>query len=494
MSRHEPATHPVWPLPPALYEAHVALRENVEIAQSDPWRPAYHFMPPSGWMNDPNGTVFHGGYYHLFFQHNPYADCWHNLHWGHARSRDLVTWEHVPIALLPRPELGEKSFYSGSCQIDEHGRPMLFYTRVDIDSEHSREQCAAISDDEMIDWSRHPANPLITVGDGCPPVKPNWRDPFVFETEARTFMVLSAQLTEEAGGDFVVLLFEARDASLEHWEYRNVIMRKPGYTFGFFECPNFFQVGDEWVLLASPFKPVEYYIGSFDLETLEFTPRSHGTLDGGIDFYATNTATAPDGRTVVFAWVRGFRKGHGWNGCLALPREISIDDDGAVVTRPVRELETLRRERVEGEPRTITETELLLSATTLLDTAEIECRFELGTASSVELRLLRSDDGRTGVNIVYDGDTLDVHGTKIFYQTTSEDEAITLRVFVDRSVLEVFVDDGRASVTKVVYATDGGTGVSLRARGGEATLHGLYGWHMAESPAVPERGIEFVRE
>lgn len=443
-------------------------------------------------MNDPNGTVFHGGYYHLFYQHNPYADYWHNLHWGHARSRDLIAWEHVPIALLPRPEMGEKSFYSGSCQINGSGRPMLFYTRVDTDSERPREQCAAISDDDMIDWSRHPENPLITVRDGCPPVKPNWRDPFVFEAERRTFMVLSAQLTEVAGGDFVVLLFEATDASLESWEYRNVIMSKPGYTFGFFECPNFFLVGDEWVLLASPFKPVEYYVGSLDLETYEFTPRSHGTLDGGIDFYATNTATAPDGRTVVFAWVRGFRKGRGWNGCLALPREISIDDDGALVTRPVRELETLRRERVDGEPRTITETELLLSATTPLNTAEIECRFERGTASSVELRLLRSADGRTGVNIVYDGDTLDVDGTKLFYKPASDDGTIALRVFVDRSVLEVFVDDGRASVTKVVYASDDGTGVSLRARGGEATLHRFRAWQLAECPASPRHGIEFV--
>ena len=74
-------------------------------AASDPTRPAYHFHPPAGWMNDPNGTIYHSGWYHLFYQHNPFGDRWGSIHWGHARSRDLVRWEHLPIALGPNREL-----------------------------------------------------------------------------------------------------------------------------------------------------------------------------------------------------------------------------------------------------------------------------------------------------------------------------------------------------------------------------------------------------
>ncbi len=448
-------------------------------------------MPPSGWMNDPNGTVFHNGYYHLFYQHNPYTDYWHDLHWGHARSRDLVTWEQLPIALFPLSESGEQSIYSGSCELDADASPMLFYTRVDIDAEHPREQCAAISDDDMITWSRHPENPIVTIDSGCPPVKPNWRDPYVFQTDGRYFMVVSAQLTEEAGGDFVILLFKARDGSLAKWEYSNILLQKPDYTLSFFECPNFFPVENDWVLLSSPFKPVEYYVGSFDPSTCRFTPRTHGVLDNGIDYYATNTATAPDGRTIVFAWIRGFRKGKGWNGCLALPREIVVNENGVPVVQAVREVLELRGESVEATDQTITEKEIVLSQGMVLSSAEIECTFELGSAASVDISLLRSPDGRTGVNIVYDGDSLDVHGTKIVAPPVSPEGSMTLRIFVDRSVLEVFINGGQSAVTKVVYPGDVGSGISIRSHGGTATLHRFRAWRMKDSPALPEYGIDF---
>ena len=92
---------------PSIQQAMQSVQAATAGAQADALRPAYHFLPPAYWMNDPNGTIYHDGWYHLFYQHNPYGDEWGYFHWGHARSRDLVHWEHLPIALSPSYEAGE---------------------------------------------------------------------------------------------------------------------------------------------------------------------------------------------------------------------------------------------------------------------------------------------------------------------------------------------------------------------------------------------------
>ena len=109
----------------------------IPLAESDPARPAYHFRPPANWNNDPNGTIFYKGWHHLFYQLNPYGSEWGHMHWGHARSRDLVNWEHLPIALWPSLEKGEEHVFSGGAIIAADGRPRLFYTSIgkrDIES------------------------------------------------------------------------------------------------------------------------------------------------------------------------------------------------------------------------------------------------------------------------------------------------------------------------------------------------------------------------
>lgn len=478
---------------PEIEDAHRALRRNADVVVHDPTRPLCHFLPPSGWMNDPNGTVYHNGYYHVFYQHNPYGDTWHALHWGHARSRDLVNWEHLPIALWPSDKHGEQSCYSGSCLIRQDGVPMLFYTRVQPKPEkHPREQWAATSDEEMIVWNRHESNPMLTVHEqGGPSIKGNWRDPYLFETEGRTFLVITAQLAESAGEDFGILLYEAADAQLDHWVFRNILLRKPGYELSFPECPNFVQLADQWVLLTSPYKPVEYHVGTFNLSTYTFTPHSHGRLDMGIDYYATNTAWAPDRRAILFAWIRGFRKGRGWNGCLALPRELALDADGRPITRPVEELRSLRDRNVASiVDTTLSEEEIVLPDTEPLECAEVECELSLGDASAIEIRVLRSADGNGGVSITYDGLSLDVHGTRIQCESRSDPQRVAIRLFVDRTVLEVFIDGGRGSATKVVYPSVQGDTISVRAHGGLARISRLSAWRLRPAEITPRLGLD----
>ncbi|HXG46495.1 MAG TPA: glycoside hydrolase family 32 protein, partial [Methylomirabilota bacterium] len=109
---------------PAITRAMTSVAEATPRVQDDPQRPIYHFLAPAQWMNDPNGPLFHNGYYHLFYQYNPFGDQWGHMHWGHARSRDLVTWKHLPIALAPAKEHGEDHVFSGCATISPQGRPM----------------------------------------------------------------------------------------------------------------------------------------------------------------------------------------------------------------------------------------------------------------------------------------------------------------------------------------------------------------------------------
>jgi beta-fructofuranosidase len=136
-----------------------SVAEAVPRAEADPTRPVYHFRPPAYWMNDPNGPIYHKGYYHMFYQHNPYGDQWGNMHWGHARSRDLVRWEHLPIALWPSKEVGEEHVFSGCALINNQGQPMIFYTSIAQGKSAGEyaEQWAAIGDDSLIHWQNiHP--------------------------------------------------------------------------------------------------------------------------------------------------------------------------------------------------------------------------------------------------------------------------------------------------------------------------------------------------
>ena len=165
-----------------LARAEASVREAARRVEDDPTRPVFHVLPPAQWINDPNGPLFYNGEYHLFYQHNPYGDRWGHMHWGHVRSKDLVHWEHLPIALWPSKAKGEEHVFSGSAVIDRDGKPMLFYTSI---GGRLPEQWAAVpEDDGLIKWKKHPANPILTEALHGDVKVHEWRDPFLFREGA----------------------------------------------------------------------------------------------------------------------------------------------------------------------------------------------------------------------------------------------------------------------------------------------------------------------
>ena len=452
-----------------IHQAAVAVEAAIPSAERDPQRPVFHFRPPAQWMNDPNGTIFHQGYYHLFYQHNPYAATWGRLHWGHARSRDLVYWEHLPIALWPSEERQEEHCFSGCAYLDDQAGPLLFYTSI---GHALPEQWAAVGDADLIAWNKHAANPILTMAAHQGVEVQEWRDPFIFQAAGRTFMVLGGKIAADA----VALIYE-KGANALTWTYQGILFRHPDASLRSLECPNFFRLQDRWALLDSPYGPVEYFVGTFDLDTLTFTPETQGKVDWSSQFYATNLWRDDQGQTIMAGWIRGFEQPQGWNGCLSLPRVLSIGDDGRLRQQPVPELRKLR-----GRHAQIAPCELCHASQCLPDVNVAQCeilaQFELQGARECGLKIDLQPDHRSGLVIRYDGAMLRIGESHIPLSLMEKTDMLTLRIFIDRSVLEVFVNDGQWCFTQVIAAPIAGRGVDVFAQDGPAALKQCDIWEM----------------
>ena len=475
------------------------MKARIAKAAADRTRPVYHYRPPARWISDPNGCTYYKGFYHAFYIFNPHGG-WGGARsfWGHARSKDLVYWEHLPIALAPSMDR-EHRCNSGCLALDGKGRPMIFYTSVPLGGKPN-EQWAVFGDDDLVTWKKYPGNPILGFqAHGEPRFGTHWRDPFVFRENGRTFMVIGAHLGNEA----VVPVYEAEDTDLLRWKYRGLLYRVPKSLTHSLERPNFFKLGQKWVLIGSPqTRPyaVTYFSGSLDLKTLRFTPERQGLVDHLDNFiYATDVFQDDQGRCILMARIKHFRPESetGWDGCLALPRILSLDTDGRLLRKPLPELRKLR-----GQHFALPVIKLNNQARVLEnvkgDTLEILITFEPGNARAFGLNVRRSDDGAKAVTIRYDGqgftlglvdkgvlvpcrhhhDHPEVPGGRLPFKLTGKGESLTLRIFLDKSVMEVFVGDGRAVATRVIYPGEENLGIELFADGGSATVQSLDIWKM----------------
>lgn len=526
--------------PDAIRRARAAARELGALAAGDPERPRFHFRPPGGWMNDPIGAVHHAGAYHVFYQHNPFGDTWANMHWGHARSPDLVRWEHLPVALAPDPELGEGHCFSGSVWVGRGGRPILFYSSFPPeDAPRPAEQWAVRADAELQRFER--IGPVLKAGshDG-PPFGDDWRDPFVFEAGGRVFLLLGATLAES--GEAAIPIWEAGNDDLLSWRYRGLLRRDRTGEVGFFECPALLPApgasagpvalaaggreppelrdpGFPRLLLYSAHRPVDWLAGDFDPAAASFTERSRGVLDHSPSFYAASAfLREPRGRTVVVGWVRGWPAGRDWNGAMSLPRVVELGDGGRLWQRPLPELEGLRREHAEVEPGTEVGSRALVVPGPGWPQAEVRTVLEPGEAAACGLRLRapgaeraaavlrwRPAAGRVeleaevhALRLQVDGPPASGVGTERVRRVLElpagsstrtvggandpagdAERALELRLFRDRSILEVFVGGGAAVCTEVLADGGGPLRVEAFAEGGTARARELTVWEMS---------------
>jgi sucrose-6-phosphate hydrolase SacC (GH32 family) len=455
-----------------IARATTAMQAAVPRAQADPTHPQFHVTSPAQWMNDPNGPIYYKGYYHLFYQLYPFSDRPGPRYWGHVRSRDLAKWESLPIALWPSAELGESEIWSGCCTINGLGQPMAFYTSIapGTSAGNHAAQWAAIGDDDLVTWRKSPDNPVLSESLHSGKKIYDWRDPFIFRHQSRTFLVTGGNLNEAKGGEAVVNIYEAQNPALTRWLYRGVLFHLPeGPTA---ECPNFFQLGHHWVLFASPYGKVQYFVGDFDAETCRFQPHTHGFADFGPNFYAPNTMQVPDGRRILWGWVNGFPEGHGWNGCLTLPRVLSLSADERLQQSPAPQLAKLRGHSYKGHKATLSgaPTTFQLPAT---NTFEISANLSFESAESIELSLQSDTDAPMVMHLSpAEFKMPDVTATLTLPANARE---LDLRIFIDRSVLEVFVNQ-TVCATKIIAPLGFAPTMQLRALGGTAKANRVEAW------------------
>ena len=457
----------------ALARATAAVEAATPRAQADPAHPVFHITSPAQWMNDPNGPIFYKGFYHLFYQLHPFSDSDGTKYWGHVRSRDLVAWEPLPIALWPSEEAGEAGVWSGCCTINGRSEPMIFYTSVAKNRsafDHA-EQWAAIGDDDLIYWRKSTNNPVLSEALNGSTKIYDWRDPFIFRDGNKTFLVLGGHLEKE--GHAAVNIYEALDPALMKWTYRGVLFELPDSKTPTAECPNFFKLGNQWVLFVSPYGHVQYFVGDFDAANCRFHSRTRGTLDYG-SFYAPNTMQLANGRRLVWGWINGFPSGRGWNGCLSLPRQLSLSRDGQLQQEPAPELKKLRGLEVNWRKLHLQNNRLTLTLPKT-NTLEFLADLDIPVTGEAGLTFVSSATFAQPISIIVNPSELSVQDIKVPLQIP-KDGKLSLHIFLDRSVLEVFASE-MVCITKVISPLGADPALEVSSHGG-AAAKAIYVWPM----------------
>lgn len=418
-----------------------------DAAAADPTRPIAHVAPLGYWTNDPNGPLLLNGTYHLFSQHNPYGNQWGHMHWAHFFSPDLVTWKHAPIALWPSLGQGEEHCFSGSAIVGADGVPRIFYTSIGpkTPAGDGAVQWMATGDAKGMVWTKSPKNPVMTEAlHGGLKVR-EWRDPYLWREGSEYRCVIGGELDGGKGAAFV---YSSPD--LDEWTYRGVLCEEPEPgRKGSWECPNFFRIGEKWVLLISR-DGVRYFTGTYDETTWKFTIEKSGVADLEKRFYAPNGLFDAEGRHVLWGWVTGV-SGEKWNGCLTLPRVITLAEDGALQSAPLPGLAALRGKAWQpGAP--------------LASSCEIELELDTAARNGVAGVHLSNGTGEQRFGVDWAMREL-ILGEGRY---PLGDGPAGLRIFVDRSVVEVYCADGRAAT--LAWPGNGAASLEVRpfAEGGAA--------------------------
>ena len=476
-----------------IQKIHNLVQTNKEAVFQSQWRQRYHFMSECGWINDPNGLIWYQGKYHFFYQYNPYSGFWDSMHWGHAVSEDMLHWEYLPIALAPSERYDNHlkgGCFSGSA-IEDNGRLWIMYTgTANNGNGFEQTQCVAWSDDG-INFHKYEGNPVITAPEGV--ATDMFRDPKVWKHGDTFYMVCGAS----RNGRAQALLYRSDD--FLHWEFVNILAESRGEWGYMWECPDFFQLEDKFVLMFSPMGGGErtsvYLVGDFDYSTGKFHWTHAGENDWGFDYYAPQSFLAPDGRRIMVAWANcwdwmphwkdwGPTYTDGWNGSFNLPREVRLLPDNTLQFVPIRELESIRTAGhvqntfllAEGAPYSVSAG----------DGVSCELKFQIDLektdAKAMEIWLRCDDDHKTVCRLDFANAELTVdrnhaddwsRGKTKSVLFLRDSKTLDVHIFLDQSSVEIFTTNYCNNHSLNVFADRKQNGIFFHACGGSVTISGL---------------------
>jgi fructan beta-fructosidase len=465
---------------------------------NEPWRPQFHFTPPKNFMNDPNGLVYYKGEYHLFYQYNPQGTEWGHMSWGHAVSTDMLYWKNLPLA-IPE-ETGQYMIYSGSAVVDWHNTsglcasgdaadPSCLIAIYTAAGTNIQRQHLAFSNDGGRTWKEYAGNPIADLK------QPDFRDPKVFWYEADKKWVMVAVLADERKAVF----FDSRD--LKNWVLRSSF-EIGGNDKGQWECPDLFELpvdgnpgSKKWMLVVNrnPGAPAggtgtRYFVGNFDgTQFVNETPAAQELwADYGKDFYATNSFSdlpPKDGRRIWVGWISNWQYANReptavWRGAQSLPRELSLarfPDGIRLVQKPIAETKSLRgREFLQLSNVSVP---MAMQAMHLAnvhgETLEIEAELAPGDAKEMGFHLRKGGSEETILGFTPESKEVFVDRTRSGQVSFApefpgrheaplrQSSRVKLHIFLDRSSVEVFVNDGEVVLTDRIYPSPGSDGIGL---------------------------------
>ena len=501
------------------------MKASRKAMEGDRHRPVYHYVNPENTLNDPNGLCFWQGRWHLFYQGYPPEDP--RQHWGHAVSDDLIHWRDLPYAIYPDPE---ECCFSGATLVEDD-RVIAMYHGTQVGN-----MVAVSSDPLLLNWEKVTGQPVIPKPepDGSPQPYTVF-DPCIWKKDGVYFALSAGTVNEGPGGKRVAADFVFRSKDLVVWEYLHPLTEDDRFTLVGDDgaCPYFWPIGDRHMLLFfSHMSGGQYLLGDYDVERDKLIVTSHGLFNFGPSTPSGVHAPSatPDGQggiVVVFNMNPGLPT-EGWDQIMTLPRRLTLAGGDEVRIAPAGDIESLRYDHMRVEATELPANEEVVLEGIEGSALELIVELDPGDASMVELNVLRSPDREEYTLIAFYKDrgftvrrpspqpgallhsgqpavrprsqprpvevresllTLDTSYASTLPGALSRapetapvrlepDEPLQLRVFIDHSVVEVFVNGKQCVAARVYPGRQDSTGVSLRAQGSPAELRSLNAWKM----------------
>jgi fructan beta-fructosidase len=506
-----------------------SLAQTETTSDSIDYRPQYHFSAPKGWINDPNGLIYANGQYHLFYQHNPFANEWGHMSWGHAVSKDLLHWNDLPVAIpefTNTDSVSKTAIFSGSAVLDKGNKSGLcpngtgdcmvsIYTGnvTKGNVQTNQYQNLAYSADKGRTWTQYAKNPIIDIG------SKEFRDPNVFWYEPQQKWVMATVKATEHR----VAFYESKD--LKDWQFMSYF-GPMGDTTKVWECPALMTVPVEgepgrpaggktkWVLFISSGHPqkeyvgMQYFVGDFNGKRFTLDPANPkpitgdyagSVVDWGKDYYAAipfNNLPSTQQNPIMIGWLNNWAYAGKipttpFRGAMSLPRQISLRRTAAgleLVQQPIAGVASLRGPKKEQQNLKLTSQSYTLEKS-LDNVYEIEAEISPGTAKTVGLQIAKNDKEETIVR--YTNGHLELDRRKSGNVAFSDwfpsiesaplqpqNNLIKLRIFVDRSVVTVFANNGERVMTVYIFPKKAGGAIALFTEGGTAEFKNITIWPM----------------
>ncbi len=484
-------------------------KESRKLLAKDPHFPLYHFVSPENRLNDPNGLCYWQGRWHLFYQAYPPEDD--RQHWGHAVSDDLIHWRDLPYAIYPRPEY---QCYSGSALVEEN-RVIVMYHGTRLGN-----MVAVSNDPLLLNWEKIGEGAVVPMTEDSDDLPYVVYDPNIWKKDD-TYYSMSGGVAEGPGGKQVVSNYLFRSEDLEHWEYLHEFIEGDQFTRVGDDgaCPYFWPIGDRYILpFYSHMSGGQYYIGDYDKERDKFKVSNHGKFNFGASrpggVHAPSATPDGNGGVIIIFNMNEAKPTKGWNQIMSMPRRLTLIGKDTLGQEPFGNFESLRYDK-----KSITDIVLKANQEVVLDNIrgnamELKVEIDPGDAPMVELNVLRSPNKEEFTRIafykergMYQGRnytrprsqaweprfnsvlSIESSFSSILPDVLSRPpesapfrlvpgETLQLRIFIDKSVVEVFANGKQCVAMRVYPGLEESTGVSLRSQGQDSKLISLEAWQM----------------